>query len=238
MGSAPSRSMESIRFGGWCAAEPHGRRQSQRSRSGSSQAGPSTATHLDVVEPGISGLGQQLVRQVEEGGGEPAGDVAGVAVLAVGQVALDDRLEARARADSRGTTRPGGGIAADCGRRQHAAWAKNAAPLGQRPYPVGAFCEVVERAQQQHRVDGRIGPVAARAHHRGMTLAKPGHGPCLLDVQRHRIDQVNLVSTGPPAARRAHRPRRPRRERLPVVAVTAGQQVLGALELQPACACG
>jgi hypothetical protein len=37
------------------------------------------------VEAGISGLGQQLVGQVEEGGGEPAGDVAGIAVLAVGR---------------------------------------------------------------------------------------------------------------------------------------------------------
>src|SRR5215207_10895355 len=110
---------------------------------------------------------------MEEGGGEPAGDVAGVAVLAVGQVALDDRLEARLAKIAAEQPVQSGGIAADRGRRQYATWAKNAPPLRQRSHPVGAFREVVQRAQQQGSVDARIGP-AQRAPSPRVTLAKPG----------------------------------------------------------------
>jgi hypothetical protein len=72
----------------------------------------------------------ELVGHVEEGGGEPAGDVAGIAVVAVGQVTLDDRLEARLTKIAAEQPVQGGGIAADRGRRQDATWAKNAAEAG------------------------------------------------------------------------------------------------------------
>ena len=147
----------------------------------------------DVVEPGISGLGQQLVGQVEESGGEPAGDVARVAVLAVGQVALDDRLEARLAKIAAEQPVQSGGIAADRGRHEDATRAKNAASLRQRPHPVGAIREVVQRAQQQRSVHARIQP-AQRARITEGDARQAGHGPCLLDVQRYRIDQVNLMT--------------------------------------------
>ena len=47
------------------------------------------------VEPGGRDLALELVGAMEVGRGEPARVIAGVAVLAIGEVALDDRLEAR-----------------------------------------------------------------------------------------------------------------------------------------------
>jgi hypothetical protein len=52
---------------------------------------------------------------------------------------------------------------------------------------------VVQRAQQQRSVDARIGP-AQRARITEGDSGQAGHGPCLLDVQRHRIDHVNLMT--------------------------------------------
>jgi hypothetical protein len=124
---------------------------------------------------------------------KPAGDVVRVAVLSVGQVALDDRFEARFAKVAAEQPVHSGGVAADRGGRQDATGTKHAMPLGQRPDPVGAFGEVVERAQQQHRIDAGVGSV----QHTRIAPGDPGqarHASGLLDVQRHRIDQVDLIS--------------------------------------------
>jgi hypothetical protein len=47
------------------------------------------------AQAGLGDLPRELVGQVERGGGEPLRATGRVAVLAVAQVALDDRLEAR-----------------------------------------------------------------------------------------------------------------------------------------------
>jgi hypothetical protein len=133
--------------------------ESQRSRSGSSRAGPSTATTPTSWSP-ASAASDNSSSGRWKGGGEPAGNVAGVAVLAVGQVALDDRLEARLAKIAAEQPVQRGGVAANRGRRQDATWAKNAAPLRQRPHPVGAFREVVQRADQG-RAHGRSSWLAA-----------------------------------------------------------------------------
>ena len=57
---------------------------------------------------------------------------------------------------------------------------------------------MVERTQQQHRVDGGVGPgQRARLTEGDAGQTQPGSG--LLDVQRHRINQVHLI---PPCRQR------------------------------------
>ncbi len=124
-----------------------------------------------------------------------------------------------------------GGVAADEGRGDQPARADGAAGLAQRADAVGALVQVVERAQQQCRVgrpvgDGQVAGVAQAGLHAGQRRG-------LLDVQRHGVDQLDVVARGGQprgvhagAAAHVEHLRRRRRQR-------AQQHVTGTPELQP-----
>src|SRR5215467_12011897 len=91
---------------------------------------------------------------VEVGRGEPVRMAGRVAVLTVAQIAVDDVLEARLEEKSpreaveqRGEPRDGG--------REHGALRLHDAPcLRERRQAVLAFGQVVERTEEQNRVEG------------------------------------------------------------------------------------
>ena len=89
---------------------------------------------------------------MEVGGGEPAGVCVGVAVLAVGDVALDDRLEAGLEQEALGDAVEGRGEARDGRSGEQAAGAQRAPRLVQGAGAVGRVGQVVERPEQEDDV--------------------------------------------------------------------------------------
>jgi hypothetical protein len=151
------------------------------------------------AQAGLGDLPGQLLGQVEEGGGEPLRASGRVAVLAVAQVALDDRLEPRLVQVAAEQAVAGGREPGDPGRGQDPARAQHPPRLGEGPDPVAAVGQVVQGAQQQDGVDAGVGPLEpagvthAGAGQRAPRLL-PGGAQRLLDVDGHRVDQVDLVA--------------------------------------------
>ncbi|GAA3147611.1 hypothetical protein GCM10020001_083640 [Nonomuraea salmonea] len=124
------------------------------------------------------------------------------------------------------------GVPADEGSGHDPAGPDGAAGLAQRAQPVGALGQVVERAEQQHRVgiavgDRQVASVAEAGGHAGQ-LRRLAH------VQRHRVDHLDLVALGGQpfgvhAGAAAHVEHAGRRRRQ-----GAQQHVARAPELQPA----
>nr|WP_264372931.1 hypothetical protein [Nonomuraea phyllanthi] len=124
-----------------------------------------------------------------------------------------------------------GRVAVDGRRRHHAPGPYGAPGLRQGPHPVGPLVQVVERAEQQHRVHARV------RHGQVPGVAQPGRHPAqprgVPHVERDRVEQLDLVAVGAqplrvragPAADVEH----PGRSRWQHPA----QHVLGAPQLQP-----
>ena len=93
---------------------------------------------------------------MEVGGGEPARVAVGVAVLAVGEVALDDRLEAGLEQEALRDAVEGRGEARDGGGGEQAAGAQRAPGLVQSAGAVGRVGEVVERPEQEDDVGAAV----------------------------------------------------------------------------------
>ena len=135
---------------------------------------------------------------MEVGRGEPARVLAGVSVLAVGEVALDDLLEAGLQQEALRDAVERRGEARDRRGGQQPAGAQRAPRLGQGAATVARLGQVVERPEHEHDVDARVGErqLAGVAHHGGGEGRGPGgrRGAGLLDVQRDRVEQVHVVA--------------------------------------------
>jgi hypothetical protein len=145
-------------------------------------------------QAGVGELRHELAGQVEVGGGEPLRPAGRVAVLALADVALDDRLEPRLVEEAAQQPVVGRREPRDRRRRHHAAGAQHAPRLRQRGDPVGPAGQVVEGTEQEHGVDAGVGAVQSpRLADRGARQRRgrlAGGGlQRLLDVARHRVDQ-------------------------------------------------
>ena len=121
-----------------------------------------------------------------------------VAVLAVGEVALDDLLEAGLEQEALRDAVERRGEARDRRGGQQPAGAQRAPRLGQGAGAVAGLGQVVERPEHEHHVDAGVGErqLAGVAHHRGGEWRGPRgrSGARLLDVQRDGVEQVHLVA--------------------------------------------
>ena len=118
----------------------------------------------------------------------------GVAVLAVGEVALDDLLEAGLEQEALRDAVEGRGEARDGRGGEQPAGAQRAPRLGQGAGTVGRLGQVVERPEQEHDVGARVGErqLAGVAHHGGgerRVGLRGRRGAGLLDVQRDRVER-------------------------------------------------
>ena len=162
--------------------------------SAAAPTAPSIASERGDLEAGRRDLALELVGTVEVGGGEPARVLAGVAVLAVGEVALDDRLEAGLQQEALRDAVERRGEARDRRGGEQPAGAQRAARLVQGAGAVGRLGQVVERPEQEHDVGARVGErqLAGVADDGGGRAARrPGgrRGAGLLDVQRDRVER-------------------------------------------------
>jgi hypothetical protein len=104
---------------------------------------------------------------------------------------------------------------------------------------VGGLGEVVERPEQQRDVGARVGKrQLARVALHGGRERRPrlgdGGGPSLLDVQRDRVDEVDLVAVGGQRQRVGARAAADVEHRGGRRGQEARQQLAGAQELQAA----
>ena len=144
------------------------------------------------AQPGIRDLAGDAGRVVEVGRGEQPGLGAGVAVLAGVQVVGHQRAEPGLVEEAVEEPVQGAGVPGDDRGGDDAARAGDAAGLGEGTHPVGALSQVVERAEQQDRVVTAV--VFGEAAGIAGGDREPAVGLRLLQVQRHRVDQVHLVA--------------------------------------------
>jgi hypothetical protein len=162
------------------------------------------ARALDSVDGGAGEISpldllHEAVWGVEVGGGEelrPAGRV-GVAVLPVRQVLVHDRPEDRIIQPALIQPIQQRSEPADRHRQQLAARPQHPPGLGQRLPSLRGVGQVVQRAEQQHRVLRAVGfrqlPRVPRRGGEGSRRVTPCCLAGLLHVQRHRIHQVHPV---------------------------------------------
>ena len=144
------------------------------------------------AQSGVRYLAGDAGRVVEVGRGEQSGFGVGVTVLAGLQVVGHQRGEPGLVDEAAEEPVEGTGITGDDRGGDDAARAGDAAGLGEDAYPVGALSQVIKRAEQQDGIVAAVvfGQAAGIAGGDG----EPAVGPCLLAVQRHRVDQVHLVA--------------------------------------------
>ena len=155
-------------------------------------AGPSTDTTAATSRPGICKLGRDLVGVVEVRGGESVPVTVGEAVVK----AVDDRpfhsgdpvrlgqpsaLDAVVEARKPAYHRDGYQAA----RTDH--------PPGlERQASVGTVGQVVQRPEEQHCVDRSVSDVEIPGI--AFASAHTGDASSLLDVQWHRVDELDVVA--------------------------------------------
>ena len=156
------------------------------------------AQQIDQVEAGLAHLAGELLGPMEERRREVV-LVRRVPVLAVAQVPLDDRLRVGIAEDVVDQPCQERGEAADPDGEEEPAGPQHPARFAEGPDAIGALGQVVERAQQQDGVHGRVRFLEpARVSH-----AQAGHGRLglerrglsrLLDVERHRVHEMHAIS--------------------------------------------
>ncbi len=162
---------------------------------------PFDGENLPVGQAGVGELLPELVRVVEERGGEVGGVVVRVSVLPVGEVAGDDGGKRRVVQVAGPEPVQGRGEAGDGGGDEYAAGPEHPPGLGQGRQAVGAVGQVVERPEQEDRVGAVVGAaqrprVPDGAAGEWVRRLGPGGLLRLGNVQRHGVVQVHLVAQG------------------------------------------
>jgi hypothetical protein len=163
---------------------------------------------------------------------------AGVAVLAVGEVALDDRLEAGLEQEALRDAVEGRGEARDGRRGEQAAGAQRAPRLLQGAGAVGRLGEVVQRPEQEDHVgavvvDRQRARIAEDDRGQRRVGLGGGGGAGLIDVQGHRVHEVHRVALGGQRQRVGAGRAADVEDRDGRRGQEAGQQLAGAQELEP-----
>ncbi|HEX6444929.1 MAG TPA: hypothetical protein VF053_07585 [Streptosporangiales bacterium] len=154
--------------------------------------------HARLDQARVRQLARQVLGAVEVRRGEPAGHALVVPVHARAELAVDDGRHAVVREHVPRQRVPQARPAGDRGGAHDAAGTHHAARLGECSDPLGAFGQVVERAEQEHGVARRV-PLGQSARVAHLGRERPVFAR-LRNVQRHRIDQVDVVAPlGQPA---------------------------------------
>ena len=122
-------------------------------------------------ETGAQHLQEQLLRTMEIRRGEVVEALGRVAVLPILEITLDDAREAVVGEQIANQAIERGRVTGDPRREQNATGPQHARRLAQRGPSVGRVDQVVQRAEQEHAVHGRIGNGKRARPRRGR---KPG----------------------------------------------------------------
>ncbi len=150
-------------------------------------------------ETGAGRFGDKLVGPVEVRGGEPLPVHCRVPVLAVDDVAFDDRAEPRVEQVVEREPGKEGCVPGDGGDEHDAAGPHHPAGLGEGAHPICFLGEVVGGAEQQHCIAALVVFLEAAGvapRRREGPAGRDRVGDRLLDVRRDEVDQVHVVTAG------------------------------------------